>query len=123
VLRTEMLYRGVHVLTACPGFTASNIRNRALTKDGSMQGESPRDENKMMTAEECAAHIYNATLRRKNFLVLTTTIIDDFITTCSPVSNPTTSNKEDDKDERKNGDAIKQHSSTTAFAVSSMRFE
>jgi short-subunit dehydrogenase len=71
VLRTEMLYRGVHVLTACPGFTASNIRNRALTKDGSVQGESPRDENKMMTAEECAAHIYNATLKRKNFLILT----------------------------------------------------
>jgi len=71
VLRTEMLYRGVHVLTACPGFTASNIRNRALTKDGSVQGESPRDENKMMTAEECATHIYNSTLKRKNFLILT----------------------------------------------------
>jgi short-subunit dehydrogenase len=71
VLRTEMLYRGVHVLTACPGFTTSNIRNRALTKDGSVQGESPRDENKMMTAEECASHIYRATVKRKNFLVLT----------------------------------------------------
>jgi short-subunit dehydrogenase len=62
----------VHVLTACPGFTASNIRNRALTKDGKVQGESPRDENKMMTAEECAAHIYNAIRMRKNFLILTT---------------------------------------------------
>ena len=72
VLRTEMLYRGVHVLTACPGFTASNIRNRALTKDGSVQGESPRDENEMMTAEECAAHIYHATAKRKNFIILTT---------------------------------------------------
>jgi len=56
-----MLYRGVHVLTACPGFTTSNIRNRALTKDGSVQGESPRDESKMMSAEECAQHIYDAT--------------------------------------------------------------
>jgi short-subunit dehydrogenase len=72
VLRTEMLYRGVHVLTACPGFTSSNIRNRALTKDGSVQGESPRDEQKMMTAQECAEHIYRATLKRKNFLILTT---------------------------------------------------
>jgi len=71
VLRTEMLYRGVHVLTACPGFTSSNIRNKALTKDGSIQGESPRDEEKMMTAEECATHIYKATVRRKNFLILT----------------------------------------------------
>lgn len=72
VLRTEMLYRGVHVLTACPGFTASNTRKRALNKDGSAQGESPRNENKMMSAEECAEHIYKATLKRKNFLILTT---------------------------------------------------
>ncbi|MFD1002334.1 SDR family oxidoreductase [Ohtaekwangia kribbensis] len=72
VLRTELLKTGVHVLTACPGFTASNIRKRSLTKDGSQQGESPRQEEKMMTAEECAEHIYNATVKRKRTLVLTT---------------------------------------------------
>ena len=72
VLRTELLKTGVHVLTACPGFTASNIRKRALTKNGTQQGESPRDEDKEMTAEECAAYIYNATLKRKRTLVLTT---------------------------------------------------
>ncbi len=71
VLRTEMLYKGVHVLTACPGFTASNIRKRALVKDGSVQGESPRKEEKMMSAEECAQHIYRATVSRKKILVLT----------------------------------------------------
>ncbi len=70
-LRTELLYKGVHVLTACPGFTASNIRKRALTKDGTNQGESPREEEKMMTAEECAEHIYKATLKRKKILILT----------------------------------------------------
>lgn len=72
VLRTELLKTGVHVLTACPGFTASNIRKRSLTKDGSQQGESPRQEEKMMTAEECATHIYNATVKRKRTLILTT---------------------------------------------------
>lgn len=72
VLRTELLKTGVHVLTACPGFTASNIRKRALTKDGGTQGESPRQEEKMMTAEECARHIYNATVKRKRTLILTT---------------------------------------------------
>lgn len=72
VLRTEFLKRDVHVLTACPGFTASNIRRKSLTKDGTQQGESPRDEGKMMTAEECARHIYNATIKRKRTLVLTT---------------------------------------------------
>src|SRR5690349_8245496 len=70
-LRTELLHTGVHVLTACPGFTASNIRKRSLTEDGSMQGESPRAEEKMMTAEECAQHIYRATVKRKRTLVLT----------------------------------------------------
>jgi short-subunit dehydrogenase len=72
VLRTEMFRKGVHVLTACPGFTTSNIRKRSLTKDGNIQGESPRAEEKMMTAEECASHIYRATLKRKKILVLTT---------------------------------------------------
>ncbi len=72
VLRTEMLKKGVHVMTACPGFTTSNIRKRSLTKDGSLQGDSPRDEAKMMSAEECAQHIYRATIRRKNILILTT---------------------------------------------------
>ena len=70
-LRTELLNSGVHVLTACPGFTASNIRKRSLTEDGSSQGESPRKEEKMMTAEECATHIYRATVKRKRSLVLT----------------------------------------------------
>lgn len=71
VLRTELLHTGVHVLTACPGFTASNIRKRSLTKDGTVQGESPRAEEKMMTAEECALHIYRAILKRKTILILT----------------------------------------------------
>ncbi len=71
-LRTENLKRDLHVLVACPGFTTSNIRNAALSADGSQQGESPRDENKMMSAEEVAKHIYNAVLKRKRDLVLTT---------------------------------------------------
>jgi dehydrogenase/reductase SDR family member 7B len=72
VLRTEMLKRGVHVMTACPGFTTSNIRKRSLTKDGTVQGDSPRDEAHMMSAEECARHIYRATVSRKKVLILTT---------------------------------------------------
>ena len=70
-LRTEMLPKNVHILTACPGFTASNIRNTALAKDGTPQGESPRDESKMMSAEKVAEHILRATYARKATLVLT----------------------------------------------------
>ena len=71
-LRTENLKTGLHVMVACPGFTASNIRNTALSSDGSAQGESPRDEGKMMTAEEVANYIYNGVQQRKRTLVLTT---------------------------------------------------
>ena len=70
-IRTENLKTGIHVLIACPGFTASNIRQSALAKDGSKQGESPRDEKDMMSADEVAAHIYNAVEKRKRDLVLT----------------------------------------------------
>jgi dehydrogenase/reductase SDR family member 7B len=71
-LRTELLDRGVHVMIACPGFTASNIRNTALAANGQAQGESPRDEAEMMSAEEVAARILKATRQRKRDLVMTT---------------------------------------------------
>lgn len=71
-LRTEVMKRGVHVLVACPGFTNSNIRNAALTADGSIQGESPREEEKMMSSEEVAEAILKATRKRRRDLVLTT---------------------------------------------------
>lgn len=70
-LRTELMKLGVHVMVVCPGFTASNIRNNAFLGDGSTQRESPRDEDKMMTAEEVAAAILKALRKRKRDLVLT----------------------------------------------------
>ncbi len=70
-LRTELLKKDVHILLACPGFTQSNIRKVALTEDGTAQGETPRDEDKMMTSEEVASHIHKAILKRKRTLVLT----------------------------------------------------
>ncbi|GGK56804.1 SDR family oxidoreductase [Rufibacter glacialis] len=70
-LRTETLHQGLHVMIACPGFTTSNIRNTALAADGSQQGESPRDEAKMMTSEEVAHLILEGTRKRKRELVMT----------------------------------------------------
>jgi len=70
-LRTELLETGVNVMWVSPGFTASNIRNAALNKEGKAQGESPLDESQLMTAEECATHILNAIEKRKRTLVLT----------------------------------------------------
>ena len=70
-LRIENLKTGLHVLIACPGFTASNIRKTALAQDGSMQGESPRAEDQMMPAETVANRIVVATLKRRRTLILT----------------------------------------------------
>ncbi|NQU34106.1 MAG: SDR family oxidoreductase [Bacteroidetes bacterium] len=70
-LRIENMKKGLHVLVAFPGFTSSNIRNNSLCGSGTQQGESPRDEDKMMTAEEVAKHIYKAVVKRKNKIVLT----------------------------------------------------
>lgn len=70
-LRTELLHEGVNVLTASPGFTASDIRNKALSADGTPQGESPLDEAKIMSAEEVADFIFQAVVNRKRTLVLT----------------------------------------------------
>ncbi len=72
-LRTELLESGVNVMWVCPGFTSSNIRNAALNKTGHSQGESPMDEGKMMSSEECAQHIIKAIIKRKRTIVLTFT--------------------------------------------------
>lgn len=70
-VRTENLKTGLHVLVAAPGFTASEIRKAALTANGKQQGETPRNENKMMSAEEAARHIYHAVKKRKRKIILT----------------------------------------------------
>ena len=70
-LRIEYLRQGLHVLVACPGFTASNIRKAALTADGSPQNHTPQDESNIMSAGEVAKHITWAVRKRKRELILT----------------------------------------------------
>jgi len=70
-LRVENLKKGLHVLVAAPGFTATNIRKTALVADGHQQGESPRVESKMMSAERCAQIIVNGIVKRKREIVMT----------------------------------------------------
>lgn len=69
-VRTENLKTGLHVLVAAPGFTASEIRMNALTAKGGIQGETPRNENRMMSAEEVAEKIYKAVQKRRRKLIL-----------------------------------------------------
>lgn len=72
-IKTELMDDGVHVMWVCPGFTTSNIRNAALNREGTSHGETPMDESRMMSAEECAAHILKAIRKKKRTLVLTFT--------------------------------------------------
>ncbi|MBR5663493.1 MAG: SDR family oxidoreductase [Bacteroidales bacterium] len=70
-LRVEHRYDGLHVMVFAPGFTASNIRNMALLADGSPQGMTPRNEDKMMTAERVAQRMAYGLKHRKNEMLLT----------------------------------------------------
>ena len=70
-LRIEHLKDGLNVLVFAPGYTASNVRNAALTADGSPQGETPLEEGKLMSAEKCAEKLYKAVLRRRSQVTLT----------------------------------------------------
>ena len=70
-LRIEHLYDGLHVMVFAPGFTASNVRNAALTADGSTQGKTPRDEGRMMTAEKVAWYMAKGLAGRKSEMILT----------------------------------------------------
>jgi len=72
VLRIENMKKGLHVLIACPGFTSSNIRNTALSRDGSAQGESPLNESKLMQPEDVARQICDGIEKRKHRIIMTT---------------------------------------------------
>lgn len=72
-LRIEHLYDGLHVMIFAPGFTASNIRKTALGANGQEQGETPRDESKMMTAELVAKIMIIRLKRRAKRATLTPT--------------------------------------------------
>jgi len=71
-LRVETLKKGLHVMIAAPGFTSSNVRKSALGPDGSAQGESPRDESKMMSPEKVATVIAKGIKKRKRLIIMTT---------------------------------------------------
>lgn len=69
-IRIEYLKTGLHVLVAAPGFTTSEIRKTALIANGNQQGVTPRNESKMMSAEDCANHVYRAIKRRRRKIVV-----------------------------------------------------
>ena len=69
-LMAENIGRGLKTLVVHPGFTATNVRYRALTADGTPQGATPRDETKMQTPEYVARKTYKAIYKGKTQIFL-----------------------------------------------------
>ena len=70
-LRVEWAGRGIHVGLVAPGYTSTGIRESALGEDGKPRREQGRTSGGVMTAEEAAVAILDATSRRRREVVLT----------------------------------------------------
>lgn len=70
-LRIEHLKDGLKVLVFAPGYTSSNVRNAALTADGSPQGSTPLDEGRLMSAEKVAEKLASAIRKGRRQRILT----------------------------------------------------
>jgi short-subunit dehydrogenase len=70
-IRIENLHKGIHVLILAAGFTASNIRKRALDAHGRPQGETPIKENKLASPEWVAMNLIRAIRKKKRNRIMT----------------------------------------------------
>jgi short-subunit dehydrogenase len=77
-LRIENRNTGLHVLIARPGFVATNIRNTMLAADGTEQGESHKNEENSMSANEVAQKLLKAVVKRKSYMILSSTALLSF---------------------------------------------
>lgn len=72
-IRIELADSGVSVTVVYPGFVATEIRERAFGADGRPlgKGNSPVQEQAVMSAPECARQIIQAAAARRRELVMT----------------------------------------------------
>jgi short-subunit dehydrogenase len=70
-IRIENLKKGLHVMIIAPGFTTTEIRKRALMANGEEQGESPRDEHKLMPPEYVAKWVLRGIRKKKRNKLIT----------------------------------------------------
>ena len=68
-LRIELRDTGVSVTVVAPDFVLSEIQKRAFGPDGKPLGRSPLQEDKIMTAERCAAEIVRAMEKRQRLML------------------------------------------------------
>lgn len=72
-IRIENLKEKLHVMIIAPGFTTSEVRKHALLADGTEQGNSPREEKKMMSPEFVARWILRGIRKKKRNKIMTWT--------------------------------------------------
>jgi short-subunit dehydrogenase len=70
-IRIENLKQGLHVMVIAAGFTSTEIRKHALTADGTEQGESPRDEQRLKPPDFVAKSVLKGIRKKKRNMLLT----------------------------------------------------
>ncbi|MAK07073.1 MAG: SDR family oxidoreductase [Pelagibacteraceae bacterium TMED267] len=70
-LRLELQRKNVHVMVASPGYVHSNFRKNTLKSDGKKEGETSRDNAKMMSPEEVAEKVFRGYVTKKRDLIFT----------------------------------------------------
>lgn len=70
-IRIENLKKGLHVMIIAPGFTSTEIRKHALTANGEEQGESPLNEQALMSPEYVARWVLKGIRKKKRNKLLT----------------------------------------------------
>jgi short-subunit dehydrogenase len=69
-LRIELAGSGVDVTVVAPDFVVTEIHKRAIGPDGEPLGESPMKQDKIMTADACAARIARAIEKRERQVLM-----------------------------------------------------
>jgi short-subunit dehydrogenase len=69
-LRIELADSGVGVTVVCPDFVLSEIHKRAIGPDGRPLGKSPLQQDKIMSAEDCARLTADAMAARKREVLM-----------------------------------------------------
>jgi short-subunit dehydrogenase len=68
-LRIELAGSGVDVTVIAPDFVVSQIHKRAIGPDGRALGNTPMQESRIMTSQECARLIRGAMEKRQRLLI------------------------------------------------------